>query len=100
MAGKTRKAIAQAAMLSRRFHGLRPRRLSNVRITWPKALVLIGHVARIDYLSDKEDGKMRLYTHDFDRPVQVFASGSAKSGRKNILLLHGSFSITQEGIVG
>lgn len=100
MGCKRRKAIAQAAMLSQRFHGLRPRRISRLKITWPKALVLIGHVVRLDYLSDKEDGKMRIYTHDFDKPAQVFASGSAKRGRKNMLLLHGRFAITDEGIVG
>lgn len=96
----SRATINRAARLSKRYHGLRPRRLSGVRITWPKALVLIGHVVRLDYLSDKEDGKKRIYTHDFDRPAQVFASGSARGGQKNILLLHGKFAITEEGIVG
>lgn len=93
-------AITRAVKLSQRFHGFRPRRLTGVNVTWPKALVLIGHVVRLDYLSDKEDGKTRCYTHDFQAPVSVFASGSAKTGQKNILLLHGNFSITQEGIVG
>lgn len=96
----SRGTVERAARLSERFHGMRPRRVSGVRITWPKALVLIGHVVRLDYLSDKEDGKPRIYTHDFDRPAQVFASGSARSGQKNILLLHGKFAITEEGIVG
>lgn len=96
----SRKAIKRAAGLSQRFHGFRPRRLTAVNVTWPKALVLLGHVVRLDYLSDKEDGKVRCYTHDFKQPVSVFASGSAKTGQKNILLLHGNFSIVQEGIVG
>ena len=96
----SRETVKQAAGLSKRFHGLHPRRLSKVRITWPKALVLIGHVVRLDYLSDKDDGKPRIYTHDFGSPVQVFASGSARSGQKNLLLLHGSFAITEKGIVG
>ncbi len=96
----SRATIGGAVRLSKRFHGFRPRRLSGVRITWPKALVLLGHVVRLDYLSDKEDGKRRIYTHDFGRPVQVFASGSARSGQKNLLLLHGKFTITEEGIVG
>lgn len=96
----SRATIERAARLSQRFHGLRPRRVDKVRITWPKALVLIGNVVRLDYLSDKEDGKQRIYTHDFGSPVQVFASGSARSGQKNILLLHGRFAITEKGIVG
>lgn len=96
----SRATIKRAVSLSKRFHGFRPRRLSRVKVTWPKALVLLGHVVRLDYLSDKEDGKPRIYTHDFDRPAQVFASGSAKGGQKNILLLHGRFAITEEGIVG
>ena len=92
--------VSRAARLSQRFHGLRPRRLSRIKITWPKALVLLGDVVRLDYLSDKEDGKPRIYTHEFDRPAQVFASGNAKSGQRNLLLLRGAFDITEEGIVG
>ncbi len=99
-ANVSRATVKRAVSLSQRFHGLRPRRLSRVKITWPRALVLLGHAVRIDYLSDKEDGKPRIYTHDFDRPAQVFASGSAKGGQKNMLLLHGRFNITEEGIVG
>lgn len=95
-----RQAVAQAAMLSQRFHGLPPRRVSRVKITWPKALVLIGHVVQLDYLSDKEDGKVRIYTHDFDKPPRLFASNSARVGKENMLLVHGNFDITELGIVG
>lgn len=99
-ANVSRQAITQAARLSQRFHGFRPRRLKRVTLTWPKALALIGHVVRLDYLSDKEDGKSRIYTHDFEQPVQAFASRSGKREQKNLLLLRGKFTITEKGIVG
>jgi hypothetical protein len=96
----SKAAIRRAVKQSRDFHGFDPRRLKRVKINWPTALTQLGHVVRLDYLSDKEDRQKRIYTHDFDKPPTLYATGRNERGQKNLLLLRGSFIIAKEGIVG
>lgn len=92
-------SLVQAAHLSKRFHGFTPRRVSRFNVTWPKAVALLGHVVRIDYLSDKKDGVNRIYFHEFEHPPALLAP-AARGDKKNLLLLRGRFAIKSEGIVG
>ncbi len=90
----------RAIDLSKKFHGLVPRRVRNVKIDWPKNLVLIGGCARLEYLSDKTDGKVRLYYHDFEKWAAVYAAPTAQPGGQNMLVIIGKFKITEDGIIG
>jgi len=94
------EAIARAAGLSETFHGFKPRYLKHRRIDWPQALTQIGHLVQVDYLSDKFDGKMRRYYHEFDAPVNLYADADAQPGGNNILIALGKFKIKKEGITG
>ncbi len=89
-----------AVELSKKFHGLVPRRVRRTNGIWPLNLVLIGGCARLEYLSDKTDGKVRLYYHDFEGPAQVYAAPIAQPGGKNMLVIIGKFKITADGIIG
>lgn len=89
----------RAIALSKKFHGLVPRRVRNVKIKWPKNMVLIGGCARLEYLSDKTDGKIRLYYHNF-KTAAVYAAPVAQPGGQNMLVIIGKFKITADGIIG
>jgi hypothetical protein len=93
-------AVRKAARLSERFHGKPPRHLKDVALEWPRALVRLGRCARIDYVSDKFDGKTRRYFHDFRHTAQLFTSEKPLSGGRSMLLIIGKFSIKPEGITG
>ena len=90
----------RAIDLSKKFHGLVPRRVRNVKIDWPKNLVLIGGCARLEYLSDKTDSKVRLYYHDFEKWAAVYAAPAAQPCGQNMLVIIGKFKITEDGIIG
>lgn len=90
----------RAIDLSKKFHGLVPRHVHRTRVNWPLNLVLIGGCARLEYLSDKTDGEVRLYYHDFEGPAQVYAAPIAQPGGKNMLVIIGKFKITEDGIIG
>ncbi|MHC4645187.1 MAG: hypothetical protein ACYTBJ_06780 [Planctomycetota bacterium] len=94
------RALAQAAKRSKDFYGFDPRRVRQVNLQFPKALALVGAAARIDYKSDKFDGKQRIYFHDFKCPVQIFMSEKKQPNGDEILILKGRFRITPRGIVG
>jgi hypothetical protein len=90
----------RAIDLSEKFHGLVPRRIRRTDVKWPLNLVLIGGCARLEYLSDKTDGKVRLYYHDFEGPAQVYAAPITQPGGRNMLVIIGKFKITEDGIIG
>lgn len=94
--GPVREAISR----SKRFHGRKIKNIKSVPIQWPKALVAIGRCARVDYLSDKYDGKMRLYFHEFDEPALILAGESEQKNGENLLIIKGRFDINSLGIVG
>lgn len=91
---------SRAIDLSKKFHGLVPRRVHKVKITWPRNLALIGGCSRLEYLSDKTDGKVRLYYHNFKKWAAVYAAPIAQPGGQNMLVIIGKFKITADGIIG
>jgi hypothetical protein len=92
--------VVKAINRSKAFHGRKIKRIKSVCIDWPKALVAIGHCARVEYLSDKYDGKKRLYFHDFDEPAVILAGESEQKNGENLLIIKGRFDINSLGIVG
>jgi len=95
-----RVAVGSAKKLSRRFYGFRPRRLRAAKIVWPKALVLLGGCAQVDYVSDKHDRKLRQYFHEFEPGVLLLAGERPQPNGYNLLLIFGKFDITKDGLVG
>lgn len=93
-------ALDRAVALSKQFHGFDPRRIKKVNIEWPRALMLLGPCVRVDYYSDKFDGKGRIYYHDFEKPAAVYAAESPQPDGTNLLIIHGNFKIKPEGITG
>jgi len=93
-------ALEKALIRSEEFHGLPPRHVKHTDITFPKALVLIGDCAQIDYISDKFDGKLRRYFHEFDHDCQVFTGEKPQPDGSNLLIIKGRFKIKPEGIIG
>jgi len=93
-------ALDQALKLSKEFHGFDPRKIHKVKIEWPKALVMLGPCVRLDYHSDKFDGKPRIYFHEFEKPAAVYAAESPQPDGTNLLIIHGHFRIKPEGITG
>ena len=94
------EAVNKAMRLSKSFHGFDPRRIKGVDLDWPKALVCLGPCVRLDYYSDKHDGKPRIYFHEFEKPAAVYAAESPQPDGTNLLIIHGHFSIKPEGITG
>lgn len=92
-------AVVKAARLSKLFHSFDPRKLRAIDLTWPKALTCLGVCSQLNYLSDKNDGKLREYFHRFGKAT-VYA-GIPKQGRgKGLLIIHGNFEVKSEGIIG
>ena len=89
-----------ALELSEKFHGYQPRRIKNTKITWPRSLVRIGACAQIDYVSDKFDGKLRRYYHEFVKPCEIYAVPNRQADGTNILIIRGRFKIKADGIIG
>lgn len=95
-----KKDIRAAAALSKLFHQLAPRFLKEVDIDWPKALTCLGGCAQVNYISDKFDGKLKEYFHPFEGPCKLYAG--TRNGRQvqGLLIIHGKFKITKDGIEG
>lgn len=97
---KMTPALKRALDLSREFFDLEPRKVKRVDIDWPKALVCLGVCPQVDYISDKFDGKIRHYFHEFEGPCQLFAGDAPQVDGSNILIIHGNFKLKPEGITG
>lgn len=92
--------LVSAVELSTAFHGFKPRSIRHININFPKALMQLGDCAQVDYLSDKDDGKLRHYYHRFEKPCLVFASARPQKDGDNLLVIKGQFEITERGIIG
>lgn len=99
---KISKALKLALEKSEEFFGFKPRYIKKAKIDWPKSLVQIGAAAQVDYISDKFDGKVRRYFHEFegeDLPL-IFAAPEPQPNGENMLVIVGKFKIESEGIIG
>ena len=92
--------VAAAVRKSELFHGKPPRRISSVKVTWPKALVHIGPCAQLDYVSNKWGDKLTQYFHQFTGRCDVFAAPTTQPDGDGLLILKGSFKLQPEGITG
>lgn len=93
-------AVKAAARLSKRFYGQTPRFGRSVNIKWPKAVSCLGHCAQLDYLSDKFDRELRIYSHEFDEFPEIYADPRKQPGGKTMLIIVGKFKLKPEGITG
>jgi hypothetical protein len=61
----------------------------------PRAAVLVGQIVAIEYLSDKFDGKERVYRHEFDelRLMAISPDGAT-------IVVDPPMKITRRGIEG
>lgn len=92
--------LAQALRLSRRFFGMNPRGRRSIAVRWPKAVTQLGICTRLEYASDKFDGKLRVYFHDFKRPPVLLTPGRQSGPGANMLILFGRFHVEDAGITG
>lgn len=92
--------LSEAAKASAMFHQLAPRKVGRQSYTWPKSLAAIGPIARIEYVSDKFDGKARQYFHDFGPGAQAYFDPRPQSNGDTLLIIRGPFKIKPEGITG
>lgn len=91
---------SKAEKLSEAFHGFKPRRRRRVELDFPTAMVSLGRVHRIEYLSDKFDGRLRSYFHDFEGPAALYTSDEPQKDGSTLLIIHGRFKVKAEGITG
>lgn len=99
---KISQALNSALRKSEEFFGFKPRWVSKAKINWPKSLVQIGACAQVDYISDKFDGKIRRYFHEFDGPEMplIYAAPTPQPNGENILIIVGKFKIEKNGLIG
>jgi len=72
-ASTKKKAIREARKLAAAFHGKKRAKITRVRLpSLPSALVYIGTLERLDYLSDKE-GEATVYEHETRLGAAVYA---------------------------
>ncbi len=96
----TEAARARALKLSEQFYGFKPRQVRRLDLEWPESLVSLGVAVRIDYVSDKFDGKPIRYAHEFERPTILYCDSESQPDGSNLLLILGKFTIEPEGITG
>ncbi len=94
------KAREKALKLSEKFFDMKPRFTKKIDIDYPKVLIRLGTCERVDYISDKFDGKNRYYYHEFDGPCELFTGESPQKNGYGLLIIIGKFKIKPEGITG
>lgn len=94
------KAVKRALKISARFYGFSPRRIQLMAWKWPKALAHLGRCSQLNYVSDKFDGKVREYFHQFENNAQVFTADSPQRNGDRLLIIRGRFKVKDEGIIG
>jgi hypothetical protein len=92
-----RAELEKAYALYEDFREDKPRRARVVKITLPKAAMLMGTVSAIEY-STTHRGKTTLYRHDFAIGSRPFLAAGTK-GKNRLLLFGGRYHITERGIV-
>ncbi len=95
-----KRARAQAVELSEKFYDMPPRFKGKIDLEWPTALVSLGPCAQVDYISDKWDGIVRRYFHEFEDSAVLYADAEPQPDGTRILVIHGSFDIMPDGIAG
>lgn len=96
----SKEARQRAVELSERFHGFKARKVHKVEIEWPDSLVCLGAAVRVDYISDKFDGEVRRYFHEFESPVVLYCDAEPQPDGSNLLVIIGKFTIEPDGITG
>jgi len=97
---RVKKSTLAAVEMSRKFYGFDPRNIKNLNIVWPKSLVCLGACAQVDYVTDKYDGVVRQYFHEFDGPCVLLASPKPQKNGQNMLVIVGKFDVNEKGIIG
>ncbi len=81
------------------FHGFPPDKAVRVKIRtlrMGRSQAIVGRVAYIGYVSDKEDRKKRLYRHDFEMgPLMLYDAAT-----KMLHIAPGGWKLTDRGIEG
>lgn len=92
----TARELRRASGLYRSFRERTPKRAKVIRVRWPKALAVIGHVEFIGY-STSHGGRAKLYRHDFAPGSRPYLCADGKTRR--IFILGGRYRFTDLGIV-
>jgi hypothetical protein len=92
-----RAELEKAYRLYEDFREDRPRRARAVRITLPKAAMLMGTVTAIEY-DTSHGGKMVPYRHVFAIGSRPFLAAGT-TGKNRLLLYGGRYHVTERGIV-
>lgn len=85
----------RAEKLYGQFREAKPQRVRHLKVTWPKALMVMGHCEFVGYATTHK-GKVSLYIHEFaqgSRPLLC-----AAPGKSQLFLLGGRFDVTARGI--
>jgi hypothetical protein len=91
-----KRDINRAARLYKEFREAKPRRAKSIRVTLPKAVMVMGHVRKIDY-DTTHAGKTHLYTHTFAPGSRPYLCAGTRNGQ--LYLIGGRYHVTQRGIV-
>lgn len=94
-----RNPLKKAVRLSKEFYQLDPRRIVEMDFKPPRSLVKVGECARVDYVNDKYDGKVRRYYHEFEKRCRIYADPEPQKNGDSVLIIIGKFKIKPEGLI-
>lgn len=85
------------------FHGKQSAKLLTANIEMPDEktpLIFIGKAPEVIYLSDKKDGKTRLYKHTVKKHGNIFAVIGNDKRVKTIIISNLNMRIDKRGLIG
>jgi hypothetical protein len=89
----------RAARAFETWHEFKPHRVTKIKVPftrWPKHVVKLGEVVRIDYRSPKWEGRSRTYTHTTRKPRPILVSDP---DFRSVNLVGGAMRPTADGLV-
>jgi hypothetical protein len=94
--GRVNPEKRAAAELWQEFREARPGRSKRIPIQWPKVLMVMGIVRRIDY-DTTHGGKFAAYKHFFAAGSRPLLCAGKRPGQ--LFLIGHNFKVTRRGIV-
>lgn len=91
--------LERGAQTFQMWHEFPHHKITKVKVPftrWPRHLVKLGEVVRIDYVSNKWEGKNRTYTHATRRPRPILVTDP---DAKTVNLVGGAMRPTADGLV-
>lgn len=91
-----KRDIAKAAGLYKRFREEEPKRARSVKITLPKAMMVMGTLDAVLYTTT-HGGRSQSYKHTFNKGSRPLLCAGTKDGQ--LFVVGGRFRVTARGIV-